>query len=90
LWTFTRFCNTYLEAEWQIQPATLLVGALDDGFALWHLLKNITKEQLPKLNNPKSDIQKLNNLGICLDFLTEKQVKLIGIGPHGSRELVLF
>lgn len=63
---------------------SLLVGALDDGFKLWHLLCALCDESLPRLNPPKSDIHKLTNLGVCLDFLTAKRVKLVGIDPHGK------
>lgn len=86
---FTRFCNTHLDEPSQIELGTLLNSALDDGFRLWNILKHISEEDLPKLSPPKMRIHKLQNLEICLQFLIDNNVKLVGIGPHGSFSFVL-
>jgi hypothetical protein len=81
---FTRFCNTHLEEQRQIELGSLLNSALDDGFRLWYILKHIADEELPKLSPPKMRIHKLQNLEICLQFLIDKGVKMVGIGTHGT------
>jgi len=78
---FTKFCNTHLEGEWKIEDKTLLIGALDDGYRLWYLLKGISQSELPKLSPPKMRIHMLQNLEICLEFVSSN-VRLVGIGPH--------
>jgi hypothetical protein len=40
---------------------------------------------LRKLDAPKARTHMLSNLSLCLDFLTEEKIKLVGIGPYGMR-----
>ena len=90
--TFTRWANSYLakrRAEVE-NPAT----DFSDGTKLAALLEVISNERLNKINpTPKIELQKLENLNKCLQFLKDKEIQLVNIGSQdifkGNEKLIL-
>jgi len=79
--TFTNWTNSHLVKRGM--KITSLSTDLQDGVNLANLLEVISEEHLPKFEkNPKMRIHKVENVGKCLKFITEHQVKLAGIGAE--------
>jgi len=67
---------------------------LRDGLMLINLLEVISGKKLPKYNkHPRIAFQKLENLGIALNFIKEEGIKLVNISPEdlasGNLRLIL-
>lgn len=45
---------------------------------------NVQGHQLPKLGVPKSQIHKIENINVSLNFIASEGVKLVGIGAEGN------
>ena len=90
--TFTRWANSYLsKRNLEIQD---LAQDFQDGTKLGALLEVISNERLNKMNpSPKIEIQKLENLNKCLQFLKDKEIQLVNIGSKdifsGNEKLIL-
>ena len=90
--TFTRWANSYLtkrKAEIE-NPAT----DFKDGTKLAALLEVISSERLNRINaTPKIELQMLENLNKCLQFLKDKEIQLVNIGSQdiykGNEKLIL-
>jgi len=80
--TFTGWINAHLRKKGL--KISDIVEDLKDGLNLQALLHTISGEDWPsnlKMNKkPKFRIQKVGNVNQCLNFITEKGVKLVGIG----------
>jgi len=90
--TFTRWANSYLVKR-KAEVEDLSVD-FQDGTKLGALLEVISNEKLNKLNpTPKIEIQKLENLNKCLQFLKGKEIHLVNIGSQdifkGNEKLIL-
>ena len=90
--TFTRWANSYLsKRNLEIHD---LAHDFQDGTKLGALLEVISNERLNKMNpSPKIEIQKLENLNKCLQFLKDKEIQLVNIGSKdifsGNEKLIL-
>src|SRR5688572_21704687 len=74
--TFTRWANSYLSKR-NAEIKDLSVD-FQDGTKLGALLEVISNERLNKLNaTPKIEIQKLENLNKCIQFLKDKGIQLV-------------
>ena len=90
--TFTRWANSYLSKR-KAEVQDLAVD-FQDGTRLAALLEVISNERLSKINaTPKIEIQKLENLNKCLQFLKDKEIHLVNIGSQdifkGNEKLIL-
>ena len=88
--TFTKWCNSYLEKV-TLWIADLFVD-LGDGKLLIKLLEIISNEKVGRPNKGMLRVQKLENVGRCLQFLQSK-VTIENIGPEdivdGNPRLIL-
>jgi hypothetical protein len=79
--TFTNWINSHLVKR-QLKITDISTG-LQDGLNLIQLLEIIADETLGKYEkNPKMRIQKIENVGKCLKFITEHGVKLANVGAE--------
>jgi len=90
--TFQRWANSYLTKR-QAEVQDIAVD-FQDGTKLATLLEVISNEKLSKINaTPKIEIQKLENLNKCLQFLKDKEIHLVNIGSQdifkGNEKLIL-
>lgn len=79
---FTRWCNDYLsERGMMIQD---LKTDLKSGLYLINLIEVISGKSLGKHNkHPTINIQKLENLQLCLDYITKVEgIKLVNVGAE--------
>ena len=85
LQTFTAWCNSHL------RKLGIQIKALDtdfrDGLTLLKLLEIIAGEKIPPAEKRgKMRVHKIANVGKALNFITNKGVKLAGIGSEGMCE----
>jgi len=91
--TFTGWCNNHLRKRGlKIDD---LETDLEDGLKLIALLEIISNETFPYKfeRKPTIRLKKIANVGLCLKFIHEKGVKLVGIGAEeivdGNIKLIL-
>jgi uncharacterized protein YukE len=78
--TFSKWINAQLKGAGAIKDITL---DLQDGQNLAKLLTSLSGEVIAKMNTkPTMRIQKVENVGKCIRFITEHDVKLVGIGAE--------
>ncbi|KAL6046374.1 Alpha-actinin, sarcomeric [Balamuthia mandrillaris] len=79
--TFTNWVNSHLvKRGLKINNVT---SDLRDGVMLVNLLEIISEESIPKWNKkPRMRIHNIENLGYCLKFIAEHDVKLASIGAE--------
>ncbi len=64
---------------------------LRDGFTLLRLLELISGEKVPPAEKKgKMRVHKISNVNKALQFISEKGVKLAGIGAEGKAGLLLL
>jgi actinin alpha len=91
--TFTGWCNNHLRKR-ALKIETLETD-LQDGLKLIALLEIISGDTFPFRyeKKPTMRLKQIANVGLCLKFITEKGVKLVGIGPEeivdGNLKLIL-
>eukprot|EP00961_Rhodomonas_salina_P243001 3283307-Rhodomonas_salina.1 len=73
--TFTRWCNDQLaERGRHIED---LKSGLKDGIALIHIIEVCSQKSIGKFNaHPKIEIQKVENLNLCFEFIKKQNIKL--------------
>lgn len=90
--TFTRWANQYLDKDKKIESIT---EDLADGLRLGALLEKISGDKkVGKLNKtPKLEVQMMENLNCCLDFIKKNKIELVNIGSgdifRGNEKLIL-
>jgi hypothetical protein len=74
-------------------------GGLDTGVLLWHLLQILSgmcavgfvtlkgKTIAAIAAQPKMRIHMVNNLFVSFQFLEQEKIKIVGIGPEGTKFL---
>jgi len=78
--TFSKWINAQLKGGATVNDITL---DLQDGQVLAKLLLALSGEGITKINTkPNMRIQKVENVGKCLKFITDHDVKLVGIGAE--------
>jgi len=78
--TFTKWINAQCKGSIAVKDITT---DLQDGQALAKLLTAISGESIDKMNTkPTMRIQKVENVGKCIRFITDHDVKLVGIGAE--------
>ena len=84
--TFTRWANQYLKRNGL--SMTDISTELEDGLKLAALLEILSDgDKVGKLNkNARMDIQKLENLNQCLNFIKAHDVQLVNIGSRDIME----
>ena len=60
---------------------------LSDGVILHALFASLTPKHIRINKNPKTRLQKLENIHILLQFLHEDGIKFVGIGASGNSYL---
>eukprot|EP01126_Amoeba_proteus_P011395 TRINITY_DN1459_c0_g1_i1.p1 TRINITY_DN1459_c0_g1~~TRINITY_DN1459_c0_g1_i1.p1 ORF type:complete len:1526 (-),score=377.95 TRINITY_DN1459_c0_g1_i1:290-4867(-) len=90
--TFTRWMNSHSEKRGII--ISDITKDFNDGVKLIQFFECLSGESLPRYNhNARMDIQKIQNINISLNFIKEKNVKLVGIGAEdilkGDLKLIL-
>lgn len=90
--TFTKWVNSKLKKA-EFPTIDNIFTDLSSGIVLVNLLQALGR-QIPKYNeNPRSRIQKMENLTIILDFIKEQNISLVNIGPEdivdGNQKLIL-
>jgi filamin len=90
--TFTRWANNFLSER--MMKINDIGTDLSDGLLLINLLEIISDKKLNNYNKrPKIRAQKLENTGLCLQFLKQEGIKLVAIGPEditdGQLKLIL-
>lgn len=78
--TFTRWCNEHLKAN--MLKIDELTKDLSDGVKLIVLLELLSQKKLGRYNKrPRIHAQKMENVQLCLDFITQKErIRLVNIG----------
>lgn len=78
--TFTRWCNEHLKAN--LLKIDELTKDLSDGVKLIVLLELLSQKKLGRYNKkPRVHAQKMENVQLCLDFITKKErIRLVNIG----------
>ena len=78
--TFTRWCNEHLKAN--LLKIDELTTDLSDGVKLIVLLEMLSQKKLGRYNKkPRVHAQKMENVQLCLDFITKKErIRLVNIG----------
>ena len=90
--TFTRWWNSYLKhRELKVED---LVKDQNTGLMLVNLMECISGEYMGKYNKkPRFPAQKLENVQLCLNYIKNKGLKLMGIGAEdivgGNEKLIL-
>jgi hypothetical protein len=78
--TFSKWINAQLKGSATVKDITL---DLQDGQALAKLLTSLSGETIARMNTkPSMRIQKVENVGKCIRFITDHEVKLVGIGAE--------
>ena len=91
--TFTGWCNNHLRKRGL--KIEVLEDDLKDGLKLIALLEIISGDTFPYKfeKKPTMRLKQIANTGLCLKFIQEKGVKLVGIGPEeivdGNTKLIL-
>ena len=82
--TFTNWINDRVSgAKCTTSKVKDLQKDLQDGLLLIHLLENLSKKKIRKVEkDPKVTAQKLANLELAFKFMKEEEVKLVGIGMY--------
>jgi len=83
--------NQYLPPDTKVND---LVDDLASGILLANVLEKISEEKVGRINkNPKMDIQKLENLNQCLDFIKAHNIPLVNVGSSdilkGNEKIIL-
>ena len=80
--TFTRWCNEHLKAN--MLKIEELTTDLSDGVKLIVLLELLSQKKLGRYNKrPRVHAQKMENVQLCLDFITKKErIRLVNIGKY--------
>lgn len=84
--TFTRWCNAALRVRlYELKDVVL---DLEDGLALINLLELLSGEGIgSKFNRvPRHKAQKLENVMIALNFIKNKKIKIVAIGPEVKKK----
>jgi actinin alpha len=79
---FPAWCNSHLrKVGTNIEEIST---DFSDGIKLAQLLQVIAGDKVDKINHkPTMRIHKIQNTGVCLKFIADKGVKLVGIAPEG-------
>jgi len=78
--TFSKWINAQLKGSFVVNDITI---DLQDGQVLARLLQALSGDAIQKINTkPTMRIQKVENVGKCIRFITEHDVKLVGIGAE--------
>ena len=91
--TFTGWCNNHLRKRGL--KVEEIETDLQDGLRLIALLEIISGDTFPFKyeKKPTMRLKQIANVGLCLKFIQEKGVKLVGIGPEeivdGNLKLIL-
>ena len=85
--TFTNWVNSHLQSR-NLQVHNLLQD-LRDGVMLANLLEIISGDPFPKFNKKATlRIKQIENIGKCLQFIAEHDVKLASIGAEVRCKLI--
>jgi hypothetical protein len=78
--TFSKWINAQLKGSSVVNDITV---DLQDGQILARLLQALSGDIIQKINaKPSMRIQKVENVGKCIRFITDHDVKLVGIGAE--------
>eukprot|EP01064_Diplonema_japonicum_P015972 TRINITY_DN24013_c0_g1_i1.p1 TRINITY_DN24013_c0_g1~~TRINITY_DN24013_c0_g1_i1.p1 ORF type:complete len:617 (+),score=200.98 TRINITY_DN24013_c0_g1_i1:41-1891(+) len=81
--SFTKWVNVQLKKGDHDEEVTDLAEDLKTGIVLLKVLASTTGQNLPPYNKVcKSEIQRVSNQSIVIDFFQSAKIKLIGIGPQ--------